>query len=117
MRDRHQAIVQPDFKKKASIVSSASVERLFSLVASQLHDNQKMKSPTTLSSKKFKDIAVEFPDESLIVNNGELFCTLYDKQLLTKRSLLVNIINRFLVAMLRGTISVSKALTTSSRTH
>ena len=48
-----------------------------------------MKNPTTLSSKKFKDIVVEFPNESLNVNNGELFCTLCDKQLLTKRSILV----------------------------
>ena len=70
---------------------------------------KRMKKPTALSSKNPKDRVVEFPNEGLIVNNGELFCTLCDKQLLTKQSILVqhlgskkhvvDMINRYLVTM------------------
>ena len=70
---------------------------------------KRMKRSTTLNSKNPKDTVVEFPNEGLIVNYGELFCALFDKQFLTKRSILVqylgckkqavNKINCYLVTM------------------
>ena len=39
---------------------------------------KRMKRSTTRNSKKLKDTVVEFPNEGLIVNNGELLCSLCD---------------------------------------
>ena len=50
---------------------------------------KRVKKSTALNSKKPKDRVLEFPNKGLIVNNGEIFCKLCDKQLLTKRSILV----------------------------
>ena len=95
-------------------ISSTTWRALSSLRITQCRDRSKkrckrMKKPTALSSKNPKDRVVEFPNEGLIVNNGELFCTLCDKQLLTKQSILVqhlgskrhvvDMVNRCLVTM------------------